>query len=257
VNRGKRLHVDLRAAVVPLALVFSAQVLGKFDVIGSDNLATPSEIGIALTAALRDGELLRATLQTLAMTGAGLLIGGLFGTLVGAACGISRITDRLAQFPIEALRPIPSLALLPIALLIYGFGYGMEIAVVAFSAIWPMLILTRAAVLRIEPRLMEVARLLDLNALQIGGKLLLPAMLPQLFVALRLSVGISLIVAVTVEITANPLGLGYGMLNAQQSLHPALALAFLVWIGVLGWAINGLLELVQRQLFAEKRQGPA
>jgi NitT/TauT family transport system permease protein len=71
-------------------------------------------------------------------------------------------------------------------------------------------------------------------------------------VAFRLSAGIALIVAVTVEIAANPLGLGYNMILAQQTLRPELMLALLVWLGVVGWTFNHLLLWSQRYLF-----GPA
>jgi sulfonate transport system permease protein len=69
-------------------------------------------------------------------------------------------------------------------------------------------------------------------------KIVIPAMVPRLFVALRLCVAIALVVAVTVEIAANPHGMGYAIMIAQQSLDPALMLAWLFWIGVLGYAIN-------------------
>ena len=74
-------------------------------------------------------------------------------------------------------------------------------------------------------------------------------MVPRLFVALRLGVSIALVVAVTVEIAANPHGMGYAMMIAQQSLAPDLMLAWLGWIGVVGYAIN-LLALRLQQAVA-------
>ena len=79
----------------------------------------------------------------------------------------------------------------------------------------------------------------------------MPAALPGIVVAFRLAVGIALVVAVTVEIAANPYGLGYGLMIAQQSLQPELMLAFMLWIGLLGWSLNALtLGLQQRCLGA-------
>jgi hypothetical protein len=68
----------------------------------------------------------------------------------------------------------------------------------------------------------------------------LPAIVPRLFVALRLGVAIALVVAVTVEIAANPHGMGYALMIAQQSLDPALMMAWLCWIGVIGYTVNAL-----------------
>ena len=151
--------------------------------------------------------------------------------------------------PIEAIRPIPSIALLPIALIALGFGYRMEIAIVAFACVWPILILSRAAVREVEPRLMEVSRVLRLSPADRVRKIIIPAALPRIFVAVRLAAGIALIVAVTVEIAINPIGLGAAIMAAQQGLQPDLMLAYLVWIGVIGYGLNAGLNFAQQRLF--------
>ena len=125
----------------------------------------------------------------------------------------------------------------------------MEIVIVAFACLWPMLILSRTAVRGIEPRLMEVSRALRLTPVQRIIKIVIPAALPRIFVAFRLSAGIALIVAVTVEIAINPLGLGAGIMQAQQALRADLMLAYLVWIGIIGYGLNIALVVVQRHLF--------
>jgi ABC-type nitrate/sulfonate/bicarbonate transport system permease component len=76
-----------------------------------------------------------------------------------------------------------------------------------------------------------------------------PAALPRIFVAFRLAAGFALIVAVTIEIAINPLGLGAGMMIAGQALRPELMLAYLVWIGIVGFALNLLLIFAQQRLF--------
>jgi sulfonate transport system permease protein len=92
-----------------------------------------------------------------------------------------------------------------------------------------------------------VARALQLSRTATFTRIVLPAMVPRLFVALRLGVAVALVVAVTVEIAANPHGMGYAMMVAQQSLDPATMLAWLLWIGIVGWAVNaGALWLQQR-----------
>ena len=121
---------------------------------------------------------------------------------------------------------------------------GAEAGVVAFATFWPMLVLSQAAARQVEPQLLEVSAALQLTPWARYTQVVLPAMLPRLFVALRLCVAIAIVVAVTVEIAANPQGMGYAMMIAQQSLDPALMLAWLGWIGVVGYAINaGALRL--------------
>ena len=106
-----------------------------------------------------------------------------------------------------------------------------------------------AAIAEVEPRLVEVARVLGLGFFQRAAKILIPAALPRIFVGFRLGAGIALIVAVTVEIAANPIGLGYAIMMAQQALKPALMLAILLWIGILGFALNKALILTQQRFY--------
>ena len=235
--------------VLPLAALLAFEAWARGTHLQSDSLAPPSAIIAALAAALADQSLLAATRDTLFSTFAGLAIGSIIGLALGIAFGISDTLDRLMEVTVEAVRPIPSIALLPIALIALGFGYRMEIVIVAFACIWPILILSRAAVRGIEPRLIEVSRALRLPPAQRVLKIILPAALPRMFVAFRLSAGIALIVAVTVEIAINPLGLGAGIMLAQQALRPDLMLAYLVWIGAIGYALNMLLTVAQRRLF--------
>ena len=202
----------------------------------------------AWLSAAADGSLLSATAFTLGSAALGLGIGALLALLLGIALGLSARASRMAFLSIEVFRPVPSVALIPLAMLIWGFGLRMEVAVVAFATFWPLLVLTQAAVRQVEPQLLEVALALELTPAQRTRWVVLPAIVPRLFVALRLGVAIALVVAVTVEIAANPSGMGYAMSLAQQSLDPALMLAWLLWIGVVGVAINSGAMWLQRSV---------
>ncbi|MGD0847115.1 ABC transporter permease [Bradyrhizobium sp.] len=238
-----------KALVLPVATLVVLEIWARGVHLQSDSLAPPSAIALALAEAFADGSVLIATRDTLIPAFAGLLIGSAVGLVFGIALGIFHAFDRLMEVTIEALRPIPSIALLPIALIALGFGYRMEIVIVAFACIWPVLILSRAAVASIEPRLIEVSRALRLSPADRVRKIIIPAALPRIFLAFRLAAGIALIVAVTVEIAINPIGLGAAIMTAQQALRPDLMLAYLVWIGTVGYLLNTGLVVAQRHLF--------
>jgi ABC-type nitrate/sulfonate/bicarbonate transport system permease component len=239
----------VRGLLLPIAVVVAAEIAARTIGIKLDNLAAPSAILVAGFDILLDGSLLYSTSQTLWAALAGLAIGGGLGLMLGILIGLSAPLARLLQVTIEALRPIPSIALLPIALLIFGFGFGLEISLVAFSTFWPVVIITQAAIAGIEPMLMEVSRALGLGTLSRIVKIMIPAMLPRIFVAFRLAAGIALIVAVTAEIVNNPIGLGTDLNNAQQVMRPATMFAVLIWVGIVGWALNAALLFAQRRLF--------
>lgn len=238
-----------KALLLPIVAVVVFEIWARATHLQSDSLAPPSAIAAALFEAFADGSVLIATRDTLVSAFAGFSIGGAIGLAFGIALGLSRIFDRLMEVTIESIRPVPSIALLPIALIALGFGYRMEIVIVAFACVWPILILSRAAIGGIEPRLMEVSRALRLSPADRVRKIIIPAALPRIFLAFRLAAGIALIVAVTVEIAINPIGLGAGIMTAQQALRPDLMLAYLVWIGIVGYLLNAGLVAAQRHLF--------
>ena len=239
------LHL-LRALAVPAALLVLLEAYARTAGQASDALAPPSAAALAFVRLVAHGALLEATGFTLTAAALGLAAGSALGIVLGVALGLSRRLSASCSLSIELLRPVPSVALIPLAMLVFGFGLNMELAVVAFATFWPMLVLTRAAVQQVEPRLLEVSAALGLSPLARAHKIVLPAVLPRLFVALRLGVAIALVVAVTVEIAANPSGMGYALMLAQQSLDPAQMLAWLGWIGLVGWAVNAGALALQR-----------
>jgi ABC-type nitrate/sulfonate/bicarbonate transport system permease component len=239
----------IKALLLPITILAIFEIWAHAVQLQSDSLAPPSAIAAALVEAFQDGSVLIATRDTLISASAGLSIGAAVGLAFGIALGIFHIFDRLMEVTIEAIRPIPSIALLPIALIALGFGYRMEIVIVAFACVWPILILSRAAIGGIEPRLIEVSRALRLSPADRVRKIIIPAALPRIFLAFRLAAGIALIVAVTVEIAINPIGLGAAIMTAQQALRPDLMLAYLFWIGLIGYLLNTGLMVAQRHLF--------
>jgi NitT/TauT family transport system permease protein len=242
------MRFDWRGFVLPAALLILAEIGARAGG-PSDSVAPPSEVALSFIDALSDGSLLIATRDTLACAFGGLAIGGAIGLALGIAFGAVPALNRLMEVTVELVRPIPSVALVPVALVALGFGYRLEIAIVAFACTWPVLLLTRAAVGGVEPRLIEVARALRLSLPARVAKIIVPAALPRIFVAFRLAAGVALIVSVTVEIAVNPIGLGAGIMTAGQALRPELMLAYLLWIGVVGFTLNAALVFAQRRLF--------
>jgi sulfonate transport system permease protein len=246
--------LGLRRLALPLLLLGLFEVAARrWAALGSEVLAPPSAALQALLAAAQNGSLWSATAFTLGSAALGLLIGGGLGTLAGFALGLSPRASRASFLGVELLRPVPAVALLPLFMLVFGFGLSLQVCLVANATFWSQLLLMQAAVRQVDPQLLELSRLLRLGPTQRLTKLLLPAVLPRLLTALRLSLAFALQVAVTVEIAGNPHGMGYAMLLAQQSLEPALMVGWLVWIGLIGLLLNsGLLRL---QTALERRMG--
>lgn len=245
-----------RATALPLLLLGLFEALARRAAAqGSELLAPPSAGLRALLGAALNGSLWPATGFTLGTAALGLLIGAGLGTLAGIGLGLSPRASRASFLSIELLRPLPSLALLPLVLLLFGFGATLEVSLVAFSAFWSQLLLVQAAVRQVDPQLLELGRLLGLSAPRRIRLIVLPAIAPRLLTAVRMGMGFSLALALTVEIAGNPEGMGFAMLMAQQSLDPALMIGWLIWIGAIGVLLNAGMLRLQRAL--NRRMGVA
>lgn len=235
----------LRALAFPVLLVLLWEITSRAGILKFDYLSRPSDILRAGYGALIDSSILLATWQTFEAALFGLLLAVVVGVVTGTILGLSTTTEKIVGPTIEALRPIPAVAFIPLSLLLFGFGLPMEGMVVAYACVWPILISTIGAVRGIEPRLLEVAHSLELSFVARLWKIVLPAALSRINVGVRVAVGFALVVAVTVEIIVNPRGLGYSLILAQQSLRVDLMYAQLLWLCIVGYAINAALRTVK------------
>ena len=236
----------LVGAMIPVAFLIGWEASTRTGLLTLESLSRPSDILMAGNAALRDGSLLLATMQTCETALLGLAIAAIAGIVIGAVLGLSSTAERIIGPTIEALRPIPAIAFMPLALMMFGFGVGLEASIVAYACVWPILIVTIAAVRAVEGRLLDVAAVLELPVWKKMAKIVLPAAFARINVGLRIAAAISLVVAVTVEIVLNPRGLGYHLILAEQSLEIGLMWAQLVWLCLLGYVLNLLLSRLGR-----------
>jgi NitT/TauT family transport system permease protein len=249
------LSLVLPGWLLPVSALVVAEIAMRATGIQSDGLALPSQIAAALLDLVADGEIFLRSVETIAPIAIGVLIGGTLGLLIGIWLGLSTTAAQLAWLSIELFRPIPPVAIIPLTMLVYGIGIRMEAAIIGFACFWPMLLLTRDAVAGVDVRLFEVARMLGLPRRKQIVKIALPAAAPRVYTALRLTLGIALIVAVTTEIAANPFGLGYAIISAGLSLRPDVMYAFLTWLALLGWLLNLGLTALHRHLFGAASRG--
>jgi len=234
-------------ALIPLLTLVLWEALSRVGVLSEDGFSRPTRFVVAGAKALADGTLLTQTAQTFAAAGQALAMAAVAGIAIGSLLGLFRPLERAAQLTIDALRPIPSVALIPLSLLLFGFSRNMSAAVAAFACFWPILIVTISAVRSVDARLLEVGRLLGFSFGSVIWKFAIPAALPSILVGIRVAAGIAIVVTVTTEIVTNPRGLGFAMTMSAQSLQADLVWATLLWVGVIGWLVNWSLERLERR----------
>lgn len=241
------MKVDPRAVALPIAVLILIEVYARTLGQESETIVPVSQAARDLWLSGVDGTLLRATGFTLLSAASGLLVGGGVGVLAGVLLGLSKSVAHAMSLTVELLRPLPSIAIVPLATLMFGLGLKMEILVVAFATFWPMLVMTQSAIRQVDGRLLEVAQMLRFGFAQRVWKFVFPSIVPRLFVALRVGAGLALVVAVTVEVVGNTLGLGYGLVLSQQNMQPGITLGWLFWVGALGFTVNFVLAWFERR----------
>ena len=239
-----------RSVALPAAALLLWELGAGLRLVDLEFISRPSQILIAAIAGLADGSLLHATWQTLEACVFGLAIALVTGVGAGIFLGLSPFAELVSRPSLEGLRSIPSIAFAPLTLLLFGFGLPMEGTIIAYACLWPILITTISAARNIEPRLIEIAAVLEMSPLARVRKIVIPAMLPRVLVGVRTAAGFALVVSVTVEILINPRGLGYGLIIAQQSLRIDLMYAYLLWLAVIGLTVNALVRLADREVVA-------
>ena len=217
-------------------------------------LPTPEATLTSLREGLAGGELWAYTLATAARMFQGWLLASMIGIGLGALIGISPAARAYLQPTLEFVRPLPASALLPLAISMFGLSPNMVLFVVAFGAMWPVLLATVHGFANVEPRLQDVARCLQLGRRAFVWKVGLPNALPDILAGMRLSLTVSLIVAVVGEMIASQSGLGQAILLAARAFRASELFAGIALLGLIGVASNTLLGLAERKLL--KWQAP-
>jgi sulfonate transport system permease protein len=186
---------------------------------------------------------LAATLERM-LLGFGLAV--VLGVALGVAIGGSPPLQAWVGPTLEFMRPLPASAVMPLAISLFGLSGGMVLAVVAFGAMWPVLLATMHGLAHVHPQLREVARALELRPLAVVLKIGLPNALPDILAGLRLALTVALIVSVVGEMIASQAGLGQAILLAARAFRASELFAGIVLLGALGFASNALLAAAER-----------
>lgn len=177
----------------------------------------------------------------------GFLIASILGLFVGTCLGLNPLLQRATEPIIQFLRSIPAPALLPLGLLFFGITSTMNVAVIVIGAIWPTLLSTTAGVRSIDPQLIAFAKIYRLTFRQRLFSLLLPNAGPQIFAGLRTTLQISIVLIVVSEMVGAVQGVGFYVLNAQQTFAIPETWAGTIVLGLMGFIASLLFVFVEKK----------
>jgi ABC-type nitrate/sulfonate/bicarbonate transport system permease component len=197
-----------------------------------------SQIAVAWADGIFGGDILHQILPSLWRIFCGFALACVVAIPLGLLMGTSSFIYRLLEPLTEFIRPIPSSAYIPVAILILGIEDGMKIFVIFLACLFPVLLNTYGGVRGVDPVLVDTGRTFGLSRFQTLYQIVFPAALPSILTGMRISLGIALIVAVVCEMIAGNSGIGYFILDMQRIFRVPEMFAGIFTLGILGYLIN-------------------
>ncbi|MGW5420515.1 ABC transporter permease [Streptomyces sp. NPDC003943] len=249
---GRRLAYGLvragtrSAAVVALLLLW--ETVPRLGVVDRTFLPPFSEVAQAWWELAADGQLADNARASLTRSLSGFGIAVAFAVPLGLLIGWYRPVADLLGPLLEVFRNTAALALLPVFVLLLGIGETSKISIVVYSCTWPVLLSTISAVRTVDPTLLRLARSLDLPAVRLFQKVILPASVPAVFTGVRLAGAVSILVLVAAEMIGAKAGLGYLINASQYNFAIPQMYAGIITISAVGVVFNQLLVVLERRL---------
>lgn len=187
-------------------------------------------------------------LPSLRNLAAGFLLAVVIGVTIGMVLGsLPKLLDAIEP-EIEFARAVPAVALLPVAIIVLGLNDTMRIAVIAFGAVWPVLLNTTAAVAGIDPTIRDVERAFSLGRAARIFRVRLGAALPQILAGARISLSIAIILIVVSEMEGASRGIGNFILTAQRDFAITDMWSGMIVLGIVGYLLNVALRVIEHML---------
>lgn len=231
-----------------LAALSVLESVTRTELISSRHFPPPTKIFSTLARELGSATLWSDLANTLGGWALGLALAFAIAVPLGIVVGSSALLHRLLALPIEFLRPIPSVALVPLVVLVYGTGFQSKLFLVVFACLWPLLIQTIYGVQDTDPVAMDTARSFGLGRTERLVLVTLPGAVPYIATGLRISSSVALMLAVTAELVIGSAGLGRSINLAGEGGAVELMYALIVVIGVTGWALNSVFARIERRV---------
>ncbi|MDO5500161.1 MAG: ABC transporter permease [Propionibacteriaceae bacterium] len=246
----------VQGAIGVIALVAILELLSRTNVVSPTLLPPPSQVLSDLIGLLGSSTFLGHVGSTLTAWAIGLALASVIGVAAGLVLGSLRIVYEASRALIEFLRPIPAVALVPLAILVFGQGTQMKYMLVLYAALWPILLNTLYGAREIDPVTRETARTFRLTWWDTISRVYLPHTAPFAFTGIRISAAIALIVTVSAELLAGtPTGLGSWILQVQSGGgSTSQVFAGTIVAGVLGVLVNAILKWVEGIMFAWRKE---
>ncbi|GAA3666248.1 ABC transporter permease [Nonomuraea antimicrobica] len=240
----------LRGAAGAAGFLVLGELFIRFGVGEEMSFPAPSTIVFEAVRLPADAEFVTGVGTTLANWALGLLLAIVVAVPLGVLLGALTPLEHAIRPVLEFLRPIPSVAIIPLAILLIPVDELMKVSVIVYASIWPILINTLYGMRDVDPLAKESLRSFGFGSLAVLARVSLPSAAPFVATGVRIAAGIALVLAVSAELLAGGVsGIGVYVNVAGSGNRTDLMMAATCWAGLLGVLANAALLAGERRLF--------
>ncbi|GHD20927.1 ABC transporter permease [Tianweitania populi] len=240
-----RVGASLLRLLSPLAILVLWQLASLTGVLTPHILASPLDIAKTGARLVASGELVTGLGVSFLRVLAGFAIALVVGIALALAAGLSRVGDILVDPPIQMLKAMPFLGLLPLFILWYGIGEAPKIGMVAFGSVFPIYLTLHGGIRGVDRKLIEAGRTLGLNTFGIIRHVVIPGALPSLLVGVRYGLSIAWLSLVVAEQINASSGIGSIITYARDFLQTDVIVVCLIVYALMGLLTDALVRLIE------------
>jgi sulfonate transport system permease protein len=252
--RRPSVSITLRVAG-PIALLVAWWAASASGALNPAVLASPQQVASAAWQLWRSGQLQSAVGVSVLRAATGLVFGVSAGLVLGVITGFSRLGEELLDSPLQLLRALPFLSLVPLFMVWFGIGEEARVILIAVATSFPMYVSTAGGVRAVDPKLVEAMRTFGLSRWALVREVVLPAAMPSLLSGLRLSMTLSVIALIAAEEINTTNGIGFLMAQAQTYSRTDILTVCVLLYGLLGLCVDLIVRGAERLLMPWRPAG--
>ncbi len=235
---------------VPALVLVLWQVAARVGLIAPQVLPAPSSVAASALDLARNGDLFIHLGVSLLRAATGFAIGGAIGLALGILVGFSPLAQALLDRSIQMVRAIPFLAMLPLVIVWFGVGEAAKIFLVALAVLFPIYINTMLGIRQIDPKLMELAKVIGLNRSAVVRRIILPGAMPSILTGVRYALAHAWLALVIAETLATTKGIGFLAMDAREFLQTNVILLTIIIYAIVGVVADALVRLLEARFLS-------
>jgi sulfonate transport system permease protein len=235
---------------IPALVVLLWEAAARFGLIAPHVLPAPSRVLETAVDMARTGDLFVHLGVSLLRAAVGFVIGGSIGLVLGIVVGFSPLAQALLDRSVQMVRAIPFLAMLPLVIVWFGVGEVAKIFLVALAVLFPVYINTMLGIRQIDPKLMELAKVIGLSRSAIVRRIIVPGAMPSILTGVRYALAHAWLALVIAETLATTKGIGFLAMDAREFLNTNVILLTVIVYAIIGVVADGLVRLLEARFLS-------